>query len=84
MIVSYFPIRLKGNSKCISGNSFSPLGAQKKEFSDALQTSLTGVRLCLRGRLLRLEENQNYYYTKNGFDYGHSATKKKVYCKEKI
>ena len=62
MPLSYFPIRLKGNSKCICGNSLSPLVAQKKDFSPASQTSLTGLRLRLRGRLLRLEGNQNFYY----------------------
>ena len=35
------PIRLKGNSKHISGNSLSPLGAQNKHFGTALQTLLT-------------------------------------------
>ena len=62
MPLSYFPIRLKGNSKCICGNSLSPLVAQNKDFSPASQTSLTGLRLRLRGRLLRLEGNQNFYY----------------------
>ena len=62
MPLSYFPIRLKGNSKCICGYSLSPLVAQNKDFSPASQTSLTGLRLRLRGRLLRLEGNQNFYY----------------------
>ena len=35
------PIRLKGNSKHISGNSSSPLGTQNKDFSAASQTLLT-------------------------------------------
>ena len=47
----HLPIRLKGNSKRISGNSLSPLGAQNKDISTASQTLLTNVRLCLRGRL---------------------------------
>ena len=34
------PIRLKGNSKRISGNSLSPFGAQKNDFRAALQTLL--------------------------------------------
>ena len=34
MIVD-LPIRLKGNSKPTSGNSFSPLGAQNMDTSDA-------------------------------------------------
>ena len=60
MPLSYFPIRLKGNSKYICGNSLSPLVVQNKDFSAALQTSLTGPRrLRLRGRLLRLEGNQS-------------------------
>ena len=40
------PIRLKGNLKRPSGNSLSPLGAQKEDFGAASQTlSLTGVKL---------------------------------------
>ena len=45
------PIRLKANSKRISGNSVisgSPLGAQNKDFGDASQTLLNGVKLRLR------------------------------------
>ena len=42
---------IKGNSKRTSGNSFGPLGAQKKEFGAALQTLLTEVKLSLRRRL---------------------------------
>ena len=45
------PIRLKGNSKRISGYSLSPLGAQYKDFGAALQTLLTGVKLRLLRRL---------------------------------
>ena len=48
------PIRLKANSKRISGNSVisgSPLGAQNKDFGDASQTLLNGVKLRLRRRL---------------------------------
>ena len=37
-------MRLKGNSKCISGNSLSPLGARNKNFGAASQTLLTGVK----------------------------------------
>ena len=36
-------IRLKGNSKCTSGNSLSPLWAQKKNIGAALQMLLTRV-----------------------------------------
>ena len=42
------PIRLKGNSKRISGNSLSPLGAQNKDLG---ATSQTGVKLRLLRRL---------------------------------
>ena len=48
------PIMLKANSKRISGNSVisgSPLGAQNKDFGDASQTLLNGVKLRLRRRL---------------------------------
>ena len=37
-------IRLKENSKHISGNSLSPLGAQNKDFGAASQTLLTRVK----------------------------------------
>ena len=37
------PIRLKGSSKCTSGNSLSPLWAQKKNSGAALQMLLTRV-----------------------------------------
>ena len=37
------PIRLKGNSKCTSGNSLSLLWAQKKNIGAALQMLLTRV-----------------------------------------
>ena len=43
-----FPIRMKGNSKYISGN---PLEAQNKELGVASQTLLTGAELRLRRRL---------------------------------
>ena len=40
------PIRMKGNSKRISGNSSSPLAAQNKDLgAAALQKLLTGVKL---------------------------------------
>ena len=42
---------MKGNSKCISSNSLSPLGAQNKEIVAALQTLLTEVKLRLLSRL---------------------------------
>ena len=45
------PIRMKGNSKCISGSSLNPLGAQNKELAVASQTLLTEAELCLRRRL---------------------------------
>ena len=45
------PIKIKGNSKCTSGNSSSPLAAQNKDISAALQTLLTEVTLRLRRRL---------------------------------
>ena len=44
------PIKMKGNSKHNSGNLLSPLGAQNKDFSVALQMSLTKVK-CLQRRL---------------------------------
>ena len=46
------PIRMKGNSKRLAGNSLSPLGGQNKYFGTASQTLLTGVKLRLRRRLL--------------------------------
>ena len=47
----YLPIRLKGNSKSISGNSLSPLEAQNKDMGTAAPILLTGVELCMRRRL---------------------------------
>ena len=44
------PIRLKENSKRVSGNSSSPLGAQNKDYGAASETSLTKVELRLRRR----------------------------------
>ena len=41
-----WPIRLKGNSKHISGNSFSPLGAQDKDISTSSYASHLQHRLC--------------------------------------
>ena len=35
-------INMKGNSKRIFGNSFTPLGAQNKDIGAASQTLLTG------------------------------------------
>ena len=46
-----FPIRIKGNSKRISGNSLNPLEAQNKELGVASQTLLTEAELSLRRRL---------------------------------
>jgi len=39
------PIRLKGNTKRISGKSLSPLWAQNKDIGTASQTLLTEVKL---------------------------------------
>ena len=36
-----YPIRMKGNPKCTSSNSLSPLGVQNTEFGGALQTLVT-------------------------------------------
>lgn len=41
-------IGLKGNLKCINGNSLSPLGAESKEIPAALQTLLTGVTVTIK------------------------------------
>ena len=44
-------IRLKGNLKCINGNSLSPLGAESKEIPvalSALQTLPTGVTVTVK------------------------------------
>ena len=38
------PISMKGNSKLISGNSLSPLGAQNKDFDAVSQKFPTGVK----------------------------------------
>ena len=46
------PVRLKGSSKCTSSNLLSPQGAHNKDIGSASQMLLTGVRLCLKGRLL--------------------------------
>ena len=43
--IAHLPVRLKGKSKHISGNSLSPLGAQNKDIGAGSQTLLTGVRL---------------------------------------
>ena len=45
------PIRMKWNSKCISGNSLNPLEAQNKELGAASQMLLTEAELRLRRRL---------------------------------
>ena len=44
-------ISVKENAKRISGNSFSPLGAQNKDIGAASRTLLTEVKLRLRLRL---------------------------------
>ena len=49
--IVHLPIRLKGNSKRISGNSLSPLGAQNKDMGAASPMLLTGVELRMRRRL---------------------------------
>ena len=46
------PIRLKGNSKRVSSNSLSPLGAQNNDIGAASQTLVTEVKLHLRCRLI--------------------------------
>ena len=48
------PITLRGNSKRISGNSLSRLGAENKHLGVASQTLLTGVRSRLRRRLANI------------------------------
>ena len=45
-------IRMKGNSKCISGDLLSTLGAENRDIGAALQTFLTQVKLRLCHRLL--------------------------------
>ena len=44
-------VRLKENTKCISGNSLSLLGTQNRDNGAASQTLLTEVKLRLRRRL---------------------------------
>ena len=41
-------ISMKVNPKCLSGNSLSPLGDHNRNLGASSQTSLTGVKLCLR------------------------------------
>ena len=60
-------IRLKGNSKCTSGNSLSLLGVQNKNLGVALQTLLTWVRLPLRHRLGRPKNAENWWGLAGGF-----------------
>ena len=45
------PIKMMGNSKRFSGNSWSPLGAQNKDIGSSSQTLLTEVKLPLWRRL---------------------------------
>ena len=47
-------VKMEGNSKCISGNSLSPLWAQNKDTGAALKKVLTEVKLRLQ-RTLREE-----------------------------
>ena len=42
---------MKENPKRLSGNSLSPLGDHNRNLGASSQTSLTGVKLCLRRRL---------------------------------
>ena len=44
-------IKMKGNSKCTSGNFLSLLGAQNKHIGTASQMLLTKVKLRLRRRI---------------------------------
>ena len=44
-IHDFLPIRIKGNSKRISGNSFSPFGPQNKHIGAASKKLLIGVKL---------------------------------------
>ena len=44
------PIRIKGNSKRISGNSLSPLGAQNKDLAASSKTPLIEVTSATRAR----------------------------------
>ena len=70
------PIKVKGNSKCSSSNSFSPLGAQNKGIGAASQTLLTEAKLHLRRRLLVWwrKRGQPYLHQLHvkGFHGGHS------------
>ena len=52
------PFKLKGNSKCTSCNSLSPLGAHNKDLSAASQMLLTVVRLHLQCRVNTFYEYQ--------------------------
>ena len=55
------PIRLKANSKHISSNLYSPLGAQNKEIGTALQMLFTGVRVYVRHGLYSPNDVPPYY-----------------------
>ena len=48
---SRFANQVEGNSKRISGNSLSPLGAQNEDIGAASRTLLTQVKLRLQGSL---------------------------------
>ena len=60
-LLSILPIRLKANSKHISSNLYSPLGAQNKEIGTALQMLLTGVRFYVQHRLYSPNDVPPYY-----------------------
>ena len=45
---------MKGNSKCPSSDSLSPVRAHKKDIGTAMQTLLMKVELRLQGRLVKL------------------------------
>ena len=50
-VIVDLPIKMKGNSKCCSGNLSNPLVAQNKDMGTASQMLPTEVKLCLRCRL---------------------------------
>ena len=57
------PISMKRNSKRISGNSFTPLGAQNKDIGAAWQTLLTEMKLRLRRKLhFMLYRNKSWFF----------------------
>ena len=57
------PISMKRNSKRISGNSFTPLGAQNEDIGAAWQTLLTEMKLRLRRKLhFMLYRNKSWFF----------------------